>query len=300
MSRDKSEAATSLTQGGIQTITFLITSFYGILAVDWAGMVSIYYPKQRVFMNRSKVIKRVTLIMAMFEEANAIITSLNMREDSIQLNPKLPMRLFQTQQGELEVSLVINGVDDRYQADYIGCEAATLASYEVICQLKPDLIISAGTAGGFEQQGAKIGTVYLSADKFVYHDRHVPLAGFKDSAIGHYPAAQTSKMARELDMPSGIISSGSSLEKFPSDITVIEGHNAVAKEMESAAIAWVAMLFDVPVMAVKSITNLIDQNNKSEDEFIANLAFSSEALHQQVLIILGYLEGKSLEDLSLD
>lgn len=246
----------------------------------------------------NELVKNVTIIMAMKDESKGVIDSLEMIENVDVLNPKLPMRCFQKTLGGLNISLVVNGVDDRYQADYIGSEAATLSAYEAVSKLRPDIIISAGTAGGFKGQGAEIGTVYLSGDKFIYHDRHVPLDGFKDSAIGHYPALDISMLAAALDLPTGIISTGSSLKKLTSDVVMIEGNNAVAKEMEAAAIAWVAMLFKTPVMAVKSITNLIDQNNKSEHEFVANLAIASEALHKQILLIIVYLDGKSIDQLS--
>jgi len=243
-------------------------------------------------------IKKIALLMAMFDEALPIINSLALTELKDALHPELPMRCFEKTIGSFKLSLVISGLDQRHEVDNIGSEAATLMAYETITQLKPDLIISAGTAGGFSKRGASIGTIYLSEEHFVYHDRHVPLDGFNQSAVGKYPAAKISRLAKNLLLKTGVISTGSSLEKNDKDIIVIDQHNAVAKEMEAAGIAWVAMLFKVPIMALKSITNLLDQDNQSEQEFVKNLAFASSCLHDKVLELVDYLQNKSIEDLA--
>jgi len=94
-----------------------------------------------------------------------------------------------------------------------------------------------------------------------------------------------------------VISTGSSLEKSDKDILVIDKHNAVAKEMEAAGIAWVAMLFKIPMLALKSITNLLDEDNQSEAEFLKNLAYASQCLHDKVLELVDYLQNKTIEDL---
>jgi len=244
------------------------------------------------------MIKNVTLLMAMQKEAQPIIDSLELVEVERAIHPQLPMRCYQKQVGSLKLSLIVSGLDDRHQVDNIGSEAATLMAYEAITQLKPDLLISAGTAGGFAKRGAHIGTIYVSEEHFVYHDRHVPLPGFDQSAVGRYPAAKVSRLAKNLHLKSGVISTGSSLEKSEKDVLVIDEHDAVAKEMEAAGIAWVAMLFNVPMMALKSITNLIDQDNKSEAEFVRNLETASKSLHDKFLDLIDYLQEKTIEDLA--
>lgn len=244
------------------------------------------------------MIKNVTLLMAMQQEAQPIIDSLELIEADRAIHPQLPMRCYQKQLGSFQLSLIVSGIDDRHQVDNIGSEAATLMAYEAITQLKPDLLISAGTAGGFAKKGAQIGTIYVSEEHFVYHDRHVPLPGFDQSAVGKYPAIKASRLAKNLHLKSGVISTGSSLEKSDKDVLVIDEHDAVAKEMEAAGIAWVAMMFNVPMMALKSITNLIDQDNKSETEFIKNLETASKSLHDKFLELVDYLQDKSVEDLA--
>lgn len=243
-------------------------------------------------------IKNLVILMAMQEEAQPLIDNLELLENSAALHPKLPMRCFQKKIGSLSLFVVVSGLDKRHKVDNIGSEAATLMAYEAITELQPDLIISAGTAGGFAQKGAQIGTIYISEEHFVYHDRHVPLPGFVESAVGKYPAYPVSRLAKNLHLQCGVISTGSSLEKSDKDIVVIEQHNAVAKEMEAAAIAWVAMLFDTPMFALKSITNLVDEDNKSEQEFINNFKQASHNLTNKLLELIDYLQNKTLQDLT--
>lgn len=245
----------------------------------------------------NKKIDNLVLLMAMQDEAQPTIDNLGLVENTTKLNPLLPMRCFQQSVGSINLSIIVSGLDKRYQVDNIGSEAATLMTYEAISQLKPDLIISAGTAGGFATKGAAIGTLYLSEKHFVYHDRHVPLAGFDHSAVGKYPTLPTTRLAKDLNLKSGVISTGSSLEKNDKDITVIEQHDAVAKEMEAAAVAWVAMLMDTPMFALKSITNLVDQDNQSEHEFVKHFNQASQSLTQKILELVDYLQNKTLQDL---
>lgn len=243
-------------------------------------------------------IRKIALLFAMHEEASPVIEALGLTLDQALHDGDLPFVSYSGQVGELRLSITVSGHDPRFRVDNIGPVAATLMSYTTIDRFAPDLMISAGTAGGFAQRGAEIGTVYLSDDRFVFHDRVVPLPGFDESAVGHYPALNVRRMARELALPTGVVSSGSSLQKQPRDVAVIESFGAVAKEMEAAAAAWVCMLKGTPFVALKSITNLLDQPGESETHFVENLARASESLQQQLSRVLAYLQGKTIEQLS--
>ena len=47
----------------------------------------------------------------------------------------------------------------------MGLQQATLCTWEAIKKFNPDLIITAGTAGGLEEMGADIGDIYVSTHK---------------------------------------------------------------------------------------------------------------------------------------
>lgn len=243
-------------------------------------------------------IHRVSLLFAMEAEARPVIDALRLVPDAELHDRDLPFQTFSGGTQGLQVSVAVSGHDHRFAVDNIGPVAASLMAYTTLERYSPDLVISAGTAGGFDGRGAQIGTVYLSDDRFVFHDRIVPLPGFDESAIGHYPALNVRRMAADLGLPVGIVSSGSSLQKQPRDVAVIEQFGAVAKEMEAAAAAWVCMLKNTPFVALKSITNLLDRPGTSEAQFIANLATASNCLQGQLLRVLEYLRGKSIGDLS--
>lgn len=243
-------------------------------------------------------VNHIAILMAMRDEAQSLIDVLNLslRQDVFPL--ALPMRVYEGEFQLIRISLVLGGEDERYGVDYIGTQAATLSAYAAIQHLQPNVLISAGTAGGFAHRGADIGTVYLSDGDFVFHDRRVPLPKFEESSVGHFPSLNVRGMAKALAMPVGVVSSGSSLQKSEQDVAVIEQYQAVAKEMEAAAIAWVAWMHQTPFFAIKSITNLLDQSGASEDQFVLNLALACERLKFCVLDVLAYMEAKSLSDLA--
>ena len=72
----------------------------------------------------------------------------------------------------------------------------------------------------------------------------------------------------------------------------------VAMRDEAAAIAWVCALHETPFIALKAITNLLDLENSSELEFQNNFDTACESLTKALVDILGYVEDKSLSDLS--
>ena len=61
------------------------------------------------------------------------------------------------------------------------------------------------------------------------------------------------------------------------------------KEMEAAAVAWIGSLHDVPVGAVKAITDLVDSPVATAEQFSANLATAADALQRTTLALLARL-----------
>lgn len=245
--------------------------------------------------SNEKTISHVGLIIAMAEEAELIIEHFGLTlEENKLLRPGV---IYSGSINNLQLSVLLNGIDERYQVNQIGPVPATLTAQYACAELQPDVLISAGTAGGFSARGAGIGTVYLSQDYCIFHDRQVPLPGYDASSVGCYPVLDVSAMAHALQIPQGVVSSGSSLLKKASDLAVMAEHNAVAKEMEAAAIAWVCELYDLPFFALKSITNLLDESAPSEEQFTKNLTTSTQALTESVIQVVAHCEGKSIKAL---
>lgn len=235
--------------------------------------------------------------MAMKQEANLVIKDLKMNCVEGGFGDPLPFELYKGIVKGSEVYLALSGIDKIYKVDNVATQPATLLAYLTIEKLKPNLLINAGTAGGFKRKGANIGSVYISTGYFKYHDRRIPIPNFKEYGIGNYPAARIDRMAKELHLKPGIISTGNSLDITDKDLEIIRANDADVKEMEAAAIAWVGMLYGTPFLALKSITDLIDTDRPTQEEFLKNLDIASKNLSKVVIEVINYCLYKSVRDL---
>lgn len=228
------------------------------------------------------------LLYAMQAEADPFLQSCSAHEETMPGPSWLPFRLFRGACDGKPFRALVSGVDTRFDVDNIGLEAATLMSYLAISELRPDLLLSCGTAGGFAAHGAGIGTVYL-ADTFLFHDRHVPLPGFAESGLSKSQTFDAGPLAARLQLPRVTVSSGSSLKRSQAEIDVMREHDVRAKEMEVAAVAWVCQMSRMPLLAIKSITNLLDHDDSSEAQFQRHFSEAVQALAIQTRRVLGAL-----------
>lgn len=226
--------------------------------------------------------------MAMEEEAKPIIQDLNLEPRGFLL-PPLPMLFYEGQLFETKIDLITSGKCTTHDVDHIGPQAAVLNAATVVGRLQPDLIINAGTAGGFIKAGGKIGDVYLSYPRVCFHDRRIPLPGFDAYGIGSYPCIDSREIAKNLDLKTGIISTGSSLDFTEKDIELMNSSGAVVKEMEAASIAWIANLYNTPFLAIKAITDLVDNETPTEEEFLKNLQSASKALSKETVRVIQFI-----------
>jgi nucleoside phosphorylase len=74
-------------------------------------------------------------------------------------------------------------------------------------------------------------------------------------------------------------------------------NDASVKDMEAAAIAWVAELSNTPFFALKVVTDLVDGEVVTQDEFLANLSTAASTLQVNLLSLISYVVGKPLADL---
>lgn len=191
----------------------------------------------------------------------------------------LPCQLYQ---GEVEggmLSVVLNG--EEHGSDLIGCEAAVVATMAAIQQLKPDLVISSGTCGGWKRKGMAVGEVYI-ANGVMFHDRRIPGDNaWHTQGLGNYPVWERSaEIAAALGLPMGKVTTGSSFDMSAEEEAVIDANGGMLKEMEGAAVAFVCQLFGVPVMLVKAVCNLRDAEEEDMDAFQRNLKMVAEKLKE--------------------
>ena len=232
--------------------------------------------------------KNILLIVAMHDEATPIIDKLKLKNKG-KVHHRLPMVLFSATYKKSTINLILNGKSNKHFVDHIGSQAATLSTQIGIDELSPDLIINIGTAGGFNSDSAKIGDVYLSYPCVCFHDRRINLPGFYEYGIGYYPCIPCGDIAKTLGLKTGIITTGNSLDYTQEDLEMMRKYNGVVKDMEAAAVAWVAYENNVPFLAIKAITDMVDGDKPTEEEFVKNLGLASKNLADQTLKVLNLL-----------
>ncbi|KOM42270.1 hypothetical protein LR48_Vigan04g246800 [Vigna angularis] len=155
--------------------------------------------------------------------------------------------------------------------DSIGTIPSALVTYAAIQALQPDLIINAGTTGGFK--------------------------GFDLYGVGLRKAFDTPNLTKELNLKVGRLSTGDSLDMALQDESLIKANDATVIDMEGAAIAYVADLLKVPAIFVKAVTNIVDGDKPIVEEFLENLAAVADALDPAVEQIVKFINGKSVSEL---
>lgn len=221
----------------------------------------------------------------MEKEAAPLIDHFMMEEVADFFSP-LPCRLFKSIIEEKELFVVLNGSTgtESERRDLIGCEAASITTQIAIQRLSPDIIISSGTAGGLKRHGTIQGKVYLS-NGVMFHDRIVPGDNQWDTqGLGNYPIWEGTKSLYESLNAKGInigyekVTTGSSFALYPENEEIVEANNGRLIDMEGAAVAFVCSLYKTPVMLVKVVSNLCDEDNGDIDCFLRNLETAAQNL----------------------
>lgn len=239
-------------------------------------------------MNQDHPIRHVALLFAMQDEAMPLIRRLELT-DKGPLSSPMPMRWYDGTVGKLRVDVAVMGADRRFGVDCVGTQPAAVATHIVLDKLDPDLLINAGTCGGFIKRGGAIGKVYLTGGPFHFHDRRVPLAPFEQYADGGWQLCDVDAWAQALGLEQGAVSSGNSLDMNDDDAARIERVETIAKDMEAAAIAWVADQHEKPLCAVKAVTDLVDGEHPTHEEFERHLHTASDALSKTLVALLNHL-----------
>ena len=212
-----------------------------------------------------------------------------------------PFLAFTGKHSNTQVTVITMGKDSIYETgvDNVGTVPASLATFLAVEKLKTtdgdddavDFILNAGTCGGFQRMGGCIGDVYLTSG-VVNHDRRIAIPGFTEYGYGKlsYDIDPT-RMAEELGFKTGICTTSNSLDKTDTCDAIMKEHNASVKDMEAAAIAYVARMVNVPYMGVKVITDIVDGENPTQDEFFENLSSAAKSLQNALPKVMDYLIG---------
>ncbi len=74
-------------------------------------------------------------------------------------------------------------------------------------------------------------------------------------------------------------------------------HDASVKDMEAASLAWVMDLNKTPFIALKVVTDIVDGDRPTQDEFLEHLSAASKSLQEKLPKILEFVMGKQLSQL---
>jgi nucleoside phosphorylase len=225
--------------------------------------------------NRPAAFDRVLIVVAMRAEADPVGRALGLDGPSVPLHPNFPATLTIDRTRSIGMALV--GADARFDVDSIGTQPAVTTTLHAIDRFDPDLVISAGAAGGFESRGGQIGQLIL-ADRCVYHDRRIAIPGWDAYGVGDYPVVDLGLPLDEIDIELGTVSTGNALDAPVEDIEAMAASHARAKDMEAAAVGWVCERMNVPFTALKAITDLVDHHEETAEQFDRNLAVAIDRL----------------------
>ncbi|KAK9690829.1 hypothetical protein RND81_09G156700 [Saponaria officinalis] len=247
--------------------------------------------------SQSKPISTVLIFIAMHTEALPLVQRFQLKEAADSVYPKgVPWVRYHGKYKNLQLNIVQPGKDPVLGVDSVGTISASLVTYASVLALKPDLIINAGTAGGFKAKGAAIGDVFL-ASEVAFHDRRIPIPVFDLYGVGLRQACSTSNITQELNLKTGRLSTGDSLDMSPHDEASINANEATIKDMEGAAVAYVADLLKVPVIFLKAVTDIVDGDKPTAEEFLQNLTAVTAALDETVAKVIDFINGKCISEL---
>ncbi|CAN0001325.1 unnamed protein product, partial [Hapterophycus canaliculatus] len=154
-------------------------------------------------------------------EAAPLIERLGLVEDPDKFSAAAPSKCFSGSYQGAAVNVVTNGKCARFGVDQIGTVAAGLSAWLSVETIKPDLVINAGTAGGFKKHGTAIGDVFIST-RVKNHDRRIPIPGFKEFGVGDHESHPTPEMLKELGFKQGVVTTGSSFDHTEMDDKMME------------------------------------------------------------------------------
>lgn len=162
-----------------------------------------------------KEINNILFVFAMEAEAEPLRTRLDLKEiENSLLNS--PCKLYSGTYNGATITIAMNGKCPTFGVDNVGTTPAALTTFLAINQIHPDIVINAGTAGGFKRKTAAIGDCFLSTH-VKYHDRRIPIPGFTEYGIGSYTSVACPNMVQSLNLKTGVVSTSNSLDHCDAD-----------------------------------------------------------------------------------
>ena len=245
----------------------------------------------------------VVIAIAMEAEAAPFIEHLSLEAQDDFFSDTTPFKAYQGKHESCNLTLITNGKDEVHGTgvDNVGTIPAALATFLTLEKLnseekKIDLVINAGTCGGFKRMGAEIGDVFFTT-AVANHDRRIPIPGFTAYGVGKLESTSVESLATALDAKLGICTTGNSLDAHDVDHHHMSENEASVKDMEAAAIAWSCEMHKTPHFGVKVVTDIVDGDKPTEEEFFENLGAAAKSLQEALPKVIEYICGKGRDEL---
>jgi len=164
------------------------------------------------------MISNVVVAIAMEAEASPLINHLNLQPDTSFFPTETPFHAFRGKHNNCNLTVITNGKDAVHGTgvDNVGTVPAAVATFLTLQKMKDnkesaDLLVNAGTCGGFKRKGAEIGDVFLTT-AVANHDRRIAIPDFTPYGIGRIESTSVENLASHVDAKLGICTTGNSLE----------------------------------------------------------------------------------------
>lgn len=189
----------------------------------------------------------------------------------------------------------LNNVDVILLKSGIGKVAAAAGTTLLLSRYSVDGVINTGSAGGLHST-LNIGDILVSTE-VGYHDADLTAFGYQlgqmagcpatFKADSHYQTIATESIKQnKCHAVAGLICSGDAFINGHTRLQQIKTHfpDAIAVEMEAAAIGHVCWLFETPFVVVRAVSDVADKESAiSFDEFLPVAAQSSSLIVESML-----------------
>ncbi len=185
------------------------------------------------------------------------------------LGGRAKFRAFRFEKGDSHIVVVSSPIDRGCEVDSVGAQPAAAMTLWAIEKFDPDLVINAGTAGGFKDS-SKIGDVH-QVMTVEYLDRFIPLGDFEPYSIGH--EVLDPFHGATLFTSNRLLTSEEEIVKMKKEAIF-----APVKDMEGAAIVQIARWYQKEIVLLKAITDLIDESDATPEQFEKNFNLATKNL----------------------
>lgn len=188
----------------------------------------------------------------------------------------------------------------------IGKVNAAVTAALLLKEFKPQYLINIGVAGGF-QQGINIGDIVVSSE-LRHYDADATIFSYERGQIPRMPASfkSDSWLLQIADMAGkklnkrvhfGQVLSGDSFIHSDHQISDLQSSfpDALAVEMEGAAIAQTGYLFSTPFIGIRSVSDLVIKPNNSK-KYKNSLVQAARGSCAMVLNMLSQIQGVHHEE----